>query len=330
MDIMDNIALTKDGKDAIAYTGEMPWHKKGQRCEKAMTAEEALTLSGMRDAVKEERRISVDGGLDGSEYKAIVRKDTERVLAVVRDSYTIIQDAEAFSFMDSLIGQGHAAYQVAGMLDEGRKTWMLVKTPGTILVNGTDGDKIEKYLLLSNSHDGSAALRVFFTPIRVVCQNTLTMAFSENFKRVNKGVAIRHTINYEAKMDNAARLLGIVHKAYDDFGAAVNKLAAVKINAAQFEKYVEEVIPGDSTRAENQRAEVVTRYHEGLGSDIDGVNGSLWGAYNAVTEYVDHERGTRGTDEDERLNNRLRSIWLGSGAQMKAKALDKALALANA
>ena len=156
--------------ESMMYVREKPWHGLGTQVEEAPTSAEALRMAGL-DWNVVQRNIQVCGGAKIQNYKANIRDSDGTVLGVVTDRYKIVQNAEAFEFTDSLIG-GEVRYETAGSLNGGRKIWLLAKLPETEIV----GDKTEPYLCFTNTHDGSGAIRVCMTPIRVVCNNTLNLA----------------------------------------------------------------------------------------------------------------------------------------------------------
>lgn len=204
----------------------------------------------------------------------------------------------------------------------------MAKLPGHIRVKDTQ-DIVDKYLLLSNAHDGSAALRVLFTPVRVVCQNTLSMALRQGR---GEGISIRHNGNLTAKIQEAQRVLGLATRFYDDAQAKIDRLASVSTTQAQLEVFFKSLYPdpedgGDNTRAKQTRERLHTLFETGIGHDLPGIKGTWWVAYNAVTEMLDH-RTYRGRTEAERNANRLQSIWWGTAAKVKEQAWEAALDLA--
>lgn len=158
---------TTNGKAAMMFYGETPWHGLGTRLDNPATAAEAIVAAALDFSVDLEAITTTDG-VPVPQRKAVMRADSGDVLGVVGNSYIPIQNAEAFAFLDSVVAEGEVRYHTAGALGKGERIWMLAKLPGHIRIKNSD-DVTDKYLLLSNSHDGSAALRVFFTPIRVVC-----------------------------------------------------------------------------------------------------------------------------------------------------------------
>ena len=214
-----NLATT-NGRTAMAYFGEAPWHKLGTKLENPATAAEAIEAAGLNYRV-ELVPLFTQAGNQIPRRQGVVRSDTNQILGTVGKGYTPIQNAEAFQFLDSVVADGGLRYHTAGALGQGEKIWMLAKLPGSIRVNGTE-DITDKFLLLHNSHDGSSCLRVHFTPIRVVCQNTLAIA--ERNGR-GQGISIMHKGNLEAKVREAQKVLGLANTFYDDLQPKIDLMA---------------------------------------------------------------------------------------------------------
>jgi phage/plasmid-like protein (TIGR03299 family) len=166
------LAITK-GRTAMMYAGEVLWHKLGTRLNEPATAREAIDAASL-NYLAELKAIQTDGGIPFPQRKAVIRSDSKDVLGVVGNSYVPIQNHQAFEFLDAVVVDENLRYQTAGALGKGERIWTLAKLPDAIRVKNSD-DITEKYLLLSNSHDGSSSLRVHFTPIRLVCANTLAI-----------------------------------------------------------------------------------------------------------------------------------------------------------
>ena len=158
--------------ESMMYVREKPWHGLGEMVQEAPTSADALRLAGL-DWRVDSKPVQVCGGRKVDGFRANVRATDGAVLGMVSDRYRICQNTDAFDFTDNLIG-GEVRYETAGSLQGGRKIWLLAKLPDTFLL----GDAVEPYLCFTNSHDGSSAIRVCMTPVRVVCQNTLNIALS--------------------------------------------------------------------------------------------------------------------------------------------------------
>ena len=315
-----------NGRTAMMFYGQTPWHKLGTKLERPVTASEAITAAGLDYSVGL-KELSTKDGSPVPQRKAVVRSDTEEVLGVVGNSYVPIQNTECFSFLDAVVTEGRVEYHTAGALGKGERIWLLAKLPGNIRVKGSD-DITEKFLLLSNSHNGTSALRVYFSPIRVVCANTLAMA---ERKSRGEGVSIMHKGDLGAKVREAQTVLGLAAGFYDDVQVKADLLASYFPTRTQLERYFESLYPnpaaGNKTRASNVRTDLFRLFEEGKGQDIPTIRHSAWAAFNAVTEYVDHHRPTRARTEADRASRRLTSAWFGGGASLKARAWDLALDL---
>ena len=313
----------KNGKASMFYTGDVPWHELGTRLDKPATAHEAIKAAQLdyqvekkplRAIVHPTRHSPVD------DHFATVRMDTREVLGIVGNRYSPIQNRDAFAFFDALVGADEAIYHTAGALGKGERIWILAKLPGFISVKGED--VVEKYLLLTNSHDGSSLVRAKLTPIRVVCSNTLTAALDG----VEEEVRIRHTPSSVEKLEQAHKLLGLTNSLYDQLEVIFNRMSLAQITDKQLLDYVQALIPSNpnaqsNTRTENIRNALLELHQSGQGAEMS--RGTLWGAYNAVTEYTDH------VIHSQDPQKRLSSLWFGGGERLKVRALKLAQEMLN-
>lgn len=308
-----NLNMNEEGKANMMYTGQTPWHKLGTYLgENAVTADEAIVAAGMNWEVSTQE-ISCDGSII-PDFKAIVREDTREVLGIRKNKYTPYQNKDAFKVLDPFIGLNKAVWHTAGVLGKGERIWVLAKLPGQIEV--TKNDMIDKYFLLTNSHDGSTGIKLMFTPIRVVCQNTLQMALIGGESSI---MNVRHTKNHEIKIKQALKIMGLVEKIAEDFENDAKKMYEFKMSDADIDNYLAEVSnivieAKEKTKLYADKSYI--RYKEyiegGAGTGIQGVKGSLWGVYNAVTESVDHPK--------RQVKNELQYSMFGAGAITKDKA----------
>jgi phage/plasmid-like protein (TIGR03299 family) len=312
----------------MMYTGEVPWHRLGTRLDEPATASEAIEAAGLDFEVELTRLVTIND-IPVPDKLAVVREDSHTILGVVGNTYRPVQNRECFGFLDAIVEDGGLRYHTAGALGKGERIWMLAKLPDDIRVKNSD-DITEKYLLLSNSHDGSSSLRVYFTPIRVVCANTLAIA-TRNGR--GQGVSIVHKGNLTSKVRQAQEVLGLAKRFYDDAEEQINRLARHYPSLRQLEEYFRQVYPdapdGESTRTKNVRQEMLRLFEQGIGHDMPDIRHTTWTALNAVTEYVDHYRSTRGKTSIDRASNRLESAWFGSGARIKERAWELALKMAT-
>ena len=177
--------------ESMFYVRETPWHGLGTRVIEAPSSEDALIAAGLNwNVIQEPIYTGENEPISG--YKANVRDSDRRVLGVVTDRYKVVQNHEAFAFTDALLGQG-VRYETAGSLQEGRKVWLLAHMPHEYIISG---ERISPYLLFSNTHDSSGAVKVALTPIRVVCNNTLNLAL----RAAERSWSMIHTGDIQSKM----------------------------------------------------------------------------------------------------------------------------------
>ena len=288
-----------------------PWHNLGTELVSPATAREAIEAGGLNYTVVKKplsEVVKLDHTAEVSHRWATVRTDTGDVLGIVGDSYEPVQNIDAFGFFDHLVRTNEAIYETAGALGHGERIWILAKLPGYIRVHGND--LVSKYLLLSNSHDGSSLVQVKLTPIRVVCNNTLSAAL-KGAGEVN----IRHTVNAAEDAEQALALLGLSNSLYEQLDGVFNRMALTKITDKQLVHFVKALIPEseDENSAKNMaiRNTCLELYESGLGADFS--RGTLWGAFNCITEYTDHAM-------EDNPTRRLESIWSGQGERMSRRA----------
>lgn len=299
------------------------WGRLGNRLDGPATAAEAMAAAGLDFEV----RLAAIQTTDGTPVPgkmAVLRTDTDRVLGVVSGGYSVIQNRQCFSFMDALVTEGAVRYETVGCLDGGARIWLLARLPAHIRVKGSD-DEVRKYLLLANSHDGSSALRCLFTSVRVCCANTLNAALRQG---AGEGIAIRHRGDLASKVREARQVLGLAQNYFDDLAGQIERTASFYPTPAQLDAYFKAVHPDPpdrhAARAQNVRNELARLFDEGAGADIPEVRHTLWAGYNAVSEWIDHHRPTRGKDDTDRAENRLASSLFGTGSRLKARAFDLA------
>lgn len=216
------------------YVRETPWHGLGTEVQEAPDSREALRLAGLDWSVVQEpiyigRKELVEG------YKANIRDSDRNPLGVVTDRYRVIQNREAFAFTDSLLGEG-VRYETAGSLLGGRKVWMLARMPHEYIISG---ERISPYLLFSNTHDGSGAVRVALTPIRVVCSNTLNLALAT----ARRSWSMIHTGDIRSRMKEAEDTLFLAEQYMDSLGKEFEALRKKKLSDRQVMEYIEILLP---------------------------------------------------------------------------------------
>jgi len=191
---MAHMISTASGRAEMFYVGEVPWHGLGTRVEGSATSEVAIQAAGLDWDVTTEPLYLADGR--PVDRMACIRSDTKAILGTVSPRYCPVQNRDAFTFLDSLTMANELHYETAGSLGQGERVWMLARVPGELRVAGTD-DVTKPYLLLTNCHDGTGALRCLFTGVRVVCNNTLMRAT----RNQSEGLHLRHTGSIHAQIE---------------------------------------------------------------------------------------------------------------------------------
>lgn len=270
---------------------ERPWHGLGTVVESAPSSKEALELAGL-DWQVHQKDISVLWGRTIPGYKANVRDIDGAVLGVVTDKYRVVQNEDAFAFTDELLGEG-VKYETAGSLNGGRKVWILARLPREYVISG---ERISPYLVFSNTHDGSGAIRVAITPIRVVCNNTLNLALA----RAERSFSMIHTGNINEKFEEAKKTLFMADTYMEELGKEFERLRSIKVSDAQVEEYVNMLIPLDedatATQIKNARTlrnDMLTRYFDAPDLKVLGKNAYRF--VNAASDFATHANPLRRT-----------------------------------
>lgn len=232
--------------ETMMYNRTVPWHGLGTKVEEAPTSADALRLAGL-DWTVEQKNIQLCGGAKIQNYKANVRSSDGQVLGIVGDRYKVIQNSDAFSFTDDIIG-GDVHYETAGSLNGGKKIWLLAKLPETEIV----GDKTEPYMCFSNTHDGSGAIRVCMTPVRVVCSNTLNLALDS----AKRAWSVRHTGDLQSKMHEARVCLQMANAYMGALAKEADRLANTTVTRAQLDQILEELFPVDESSSHREKENV--------------------------------------------------------------------------
>ena len=277
--------------ETMFYTREKPWHGIGTRVENAPLSEDALRLAGLDWEVLQEE-VFTNAGEKISGYKANVRSTDRKVLGVVSDRYKIIQNTEAFAFTDSLLGNG-VRYETAGSLQEGRKVWLLARLPQEYIISG---ERISPYLVFSNSHDGSGAVKVAVTPIRVVCNNTLNLALNT----AKRSWSMIHTGDIKGKIQEAKDTLFMAENYMDQLGKEIENLRKIKVTDKEVEEYIELLLPVEKNATSLQQKNILklredmrARYFDA--PDLQKVGNNAYRFVNAVSDFATHSTPLRKT-----------------------------------
>ena len=305
--------------ETMAYAGEVPWHGLGVRVPADLTPDQMLEKAGL-DWTVSKRRMVTEDGIAVPEKMALVRDSDKSVLDIVGKEWNPVQNQEAFEFFNDFVTSGDMEMHTAGSLMEGRIVWALAKVNQSFEVFGND--VIESYLLFSNPHRFGQSIDVRFTPIRVVCNNTLTLSL--NSKSVSS-VKVSHKRAWDPEA--VKETLGIAKEKLDKYKEMAVYLGGKKFKKTTLTEYLNGLFPSYSKK--DAKVIELSRPAERVLELVDtqpGANfapGSWWGAFNAVTYFADHERGR---DAD----TRLQSAWFGQSKSLKLKALEDAVKYAEA
>ena len=307
--------------ETMAYKGETPWHGLGNQLTEKQPLEVWLREAGMDWSLQSSpvHYLTEHSAEVYADAKVLFRSDTGDALSVVSNRYQEVQPREVLEFYRDLVELGGFELETAGVLKGGKKLWALARTGEEILLRG--GDLVKGYLLLATACDGSLATTAQFTSVRVVCNNTLQMATGDS----TGAIKVPHSTKFDA--DKVKQQLGIGAGHWEQFITSIRSLADRPVHPFEARRYLIEVL-GDPELSFHQQPNLKVLNHvfnlyigDGMGANLASASDTAWGLVNAVTQYVDHERRARSSD------NRLDSAWFGMGASIKQKALDEALLL---
>lgn len=277
--------------ETMFYTREKPWHGLGIMVAEAPASEDALYLAGLDWKVVQEP-VFAEGGIPIPGYRANIRDTDRKVLGIVSDRYKVIQNREAFSFTDALLGDG-VRYETAGSLNGGRRVWLLARMPEAIEMIG---DKVEPYLVFTNTHDGTNAVKAAVTPVRVVCNNTLNLALSgasRSWSTIHKG-------DVKSRLDDARDTLLHARDYLIDLGRKAEDLYKIKLTDDDVNDLIEKVVPFGNqysprrVRTVNrQRDDLKNRYYNA--PDLTDMGMNAYRFINAVSDHATHADPVRRT-----------------------------------
>jgi phage/plasmid-like protein (TIGR03299 family) len=321
------------------FVAEPAWHGLGKVIpeNERLTVPSALEAAGLNWDVALQPLQLASGGIEteGLNYpdlgmegtlvgnRATVRVTDKKVLGIVGPNYRPYQNVQAFNWFQPFLDNEEASFHTAGSLYGGAVVWVLAKLNREPM-EVAKGDEVQKFLLLTTSHDGSKAVKCGFTPIRVVCANTLAMATQEG---VSKLVRVKHGRSTETNLEALRETINVVNRSFEATAEEFRLLAKKQINSKDLEKYVKIVLDikdADLDKKGGKRQghidAITDLFESGMGSDIQSSRGTYWAAYNAVTEWLNYTRG-------HKPETRLTSLWYGDSSKLNKKALDSALKL---
>jgi phage/plasmid-like protein (TIGR03299 family) len=314
---------------------EKAWHGLGKIIQHYPTSKEAIIHAGLDYTVEKRPLFTYDTEnhegdpeteliipeVEVPGYFATVRNDNDQVLGVVGKDYEVVQNTNAFSFFDAIVGGGDGIlYETAGALGNGERIFITAKLPDYIRVG--NNDVIEKYIFLTTSHDGSGSITAAFTPIRIVCQNTLNAALRSS----SNTIRIRHTANAKKRLEEAHKVLGLSNKMTEQLEGIFNQWAKVRISDSEVKKLIQMAMSPNKETLSNLMAgkddELSTLYKNTVedvfayamtseSQQMETTKGTVFGAYNAVTGYFQNVRNYK---DDEA---KVKSLLMGGTAQLR-------------
>lgn len=327
------------GKHSFFSVKEKAWHGLGQIVDQYPTSTEALKYAGLDYEVTRENIFTASYHSDGQlmdnskpvkTHFATMRRDTGAVLGIVGKDYEIVQNTDAFAFFDAIVGGEGIQYETAGALGNGERIFITAKLPGYIRV-GND-DLIEKYLFLTTSHDGYGSITAAFTPIRIVCNNTLNTALRNH----SNAIRIRHTVNAKQRLEQAHQLMGISNNLSAEMEGIFNRWTKISITDKQVRKLIQSaLVPNKEVLAKIQQEneEECSTYYKNMcdfafeytmanpTQQLATTRGTIFGAYNGITGYFQNVRKYK--DDTAKLKSLMYS---GLGQQRSQVAFDLCIA----
>lgn len=321
------------GKHSFFSVAQKAWHGLGEIVAQYPTSAEAIQYAGLDYRVEKRRLFTFDsrnsfGSVDTIQptievpsYYATIRAENDAVLGVVGKDYQVVQNKDAFSFFDGIVEGEGIQYETAGALGKGERIFITAKLPDYIQV-GND-DLIEKYLFLTTSHDGFGAITAAFTPVRIVCANTLNAAMHNH----TNSIKIRHTANAKERLQQAHKLMGITIKLSTELEELFNRWANVSITDNEVKRLVELALVPSKEALQGltaERKELLSKQFRNTcesafayamsnpTQQMNTTKGTLFGAYNAITGYYQNVRSYKDGEA------KLKSIVLGGTAQQRS------------
>lgn len=315
---MHNLEINETtGKASMFYVGQVPWHGLGERLDNPATAQEAIAAANLDFTVKTTPALFRVGRsvIPIKDKFAVIRTDTNTGLGVVGKSYTPLQNNDAFNFFDPIVERGEAMYHTAGVLQDGRKIWLLAKLPNSIVLKGED--IIDQYVCLTNSHDGSTGVIACISSIRVVCSNTLQAALHGTKNKIS----VRHTTNVAENLKVAHEVMGLQNITTGALQQAYDLLQNKKVNTAFVDEFLNALYPKKeenktNTNGDRIREQIISAFETSPGHELASSNGTAFGLYNAVTYYTNHVKEYKTADQ------RLNSIWNGGSLNVEQKTFN--------
>ena len=311
--------------ETMAYAGQVPWHGLGERVPADLSPRQMMRKAGVDWEVEKVPTYAAKDGVDLIETgtSALIRSTDNKVLSpMVGDNWEPVQNVEAFDFFTEYCAAGDMEMHTAGSLKNGQMVWALAKTKESFEL--FNGDVTENYFLFTNPHQFGKAINIRMTPIRVVCNNTLTLSLSQNADQM---VTVNHRKAFDA--EEVKQQMGIAREKMEQYKSMAQFLGGKRYTADNVIQYFNEVFGAPAKEKVDNVIPFTSRNAKIAFENLDtqpGANfaqGSWWTAFNSVTHMTDHLQG-RSND------GRLVSSWYGRNRKVKLNALDKAIEYAEA
>lgn len=332
-----NLNFNKQSNEFSFFTvKEKAWHGLGQLLDFFPTSKEAIQYAHLGYTVEKRKLFTYDNENQNADedteikipeveinsHFATIRTDTDQVLGIVGKDYKIVQNGEAFSFFDSIVGGEGIQYETAGALGKGERIFITAKLPDYIKV-GND-DLIEQYIFLTTSHDGYGSITAAFTPVRVVCQNTLNAALGNH----SNCIKIRHTANAKERLEQAHKVMGISYRLSEQLEEIFNEWTKVRMTDAELKKLIQMSLVNNKEALKNLEAgreDELSTYYKNVTENayeyamssptqqLETTKGTVFGAYNSVTGYFQNVRKYKNEEA------KLKSLMFGGTGQTQGQ-----------
>lgn len=301
--------------ETMAYAGEVPWHGLGHKVPSDLSTDQMMQAAGLDWTVQKiPAFVKIEDESQAIDAAALVRSSDNKILDVVSSDWNPVQNQEAFDFFQDFVNAGDMEMHTAGSLKGGQIVWALAKIKDSFELFG--GDQVDSYMLFTNPHVYGQSLDIRFTPIRVVCNNTLTLSLSQK-----GGTAFKLSHRREFVADQAKQALGIAHAKLDEYKSMASWMGSKRYDNESIKAYFQDLFPSQGDKDSRNAIKALEVLELQPGAKF--AEGSWWQAFNAVTYMTDHLMG-RSNDA------RLQSAWFGVNKSLKNKALQQAIYMANA
>ena len=313
-----------EGKAQMAYAGDVPWHGLGVKVSNDLTPEQMLKAAGLDWTVDPvELFAEVGGNRLPTGHRALVRSSDQRVIDVITDDWNPVQNSEAFEFFNDFVAHGDMSMETAGSLKDGKIIWALAKVKDSFDLFGGK-DRVDAYLHFTNPHQYGQSIDVRFTPIRVVCNNTLTLSLNSKSKNM---VKVSHRREFDPEQVKEA--LGVAKQKLAKYKEMAEFLSQKRYTDENVVDYFKRIFPVLTTKADSkkelsnsaERGLEIVKFDKQPGAEFG--KGTYWELFNTVTYMTDHEIGRS-------VDARLTSAWYGANKNLKTKALEMAVEMADA